>query len=314
MGRQLRPGLPGTIFHITARTQWQEPLFRGAEEQVSKLIRGSVDHSDARLLAYAVMANHIHVVVLQGRRPLSEYMQPLLRRIALLVNQSQPRQGHVFCGRYRHTVCLDPDYFRSMVTYVHLNPVRAGICDRPDQYRWTSHRDYARSSLSTLPTAYALAVEDAVRVFAASSDQPLRGCRRDYRRHVRWRLSMDAYLAAEADSWQPIPRSCGSPGGDLHWYRTFSTPSAMRLSLSRQPSSRTTDLRDYVQRVLDDVAPDLPLQLLRCGGRTRDLVRVRRAVIARALGAGYTGSRVALFLNVSPSTVSGVRAALRGAA
>ncbi|MGH7465566.1 MAG: transposase, partial [Longimicrobiales bacterium] len=146
MGRLLRPALPGAPFHITARTQWQEPLFAGAEEEVATLIRGSIDRSDAQLLAYAVMGNHIHVIVVQGRRPLSAYMQPLLRRIALVVNRRRDRRGHVFGRRYSHSVCQDPEYFRSMVAHVHLNPVRAGICGKPDDYRWTSHRDYARGT------------------------------------------------------------------------------------------------------------------------------------------------------------------------
>lgn len=312
MGRQLRPALPGTVFHITARTQWQEPLFRGSEEQIAALIRSSVDRSDARLFAYAVMANHIHVVVMQGRRALAGYMQPLLRRIALLVNRTRPRQGHVFCGRFHHSVCLDPEYFRSIIAYVHLNPVRAGICRRPEQYRWTSHRDYLGGDASLLPPLHGLAIEDALRVFANGSDQLLPKCRRDYVGYVSWRQDMDRYLGAEQDSWVALPRPRSALGGDAFWYRNFSTPLSLRITRAITPPPRAEDLRDYMRASLQEVAPDLPLDLLRCGGHARALVQVRRQVIARALAAGYTGQKVAAFLNVSPSAVSLVRARLRG--
>lgn len=310
MGRLLRPRLPGVPFHITARTQGQEPLFEGAEEQVAEMIRGSVQHSDAELLAYAVMQNHIHVVVVQGRRPLGEFMQPLLRRMALLVNGRKSREGHVFHGRYAHSACHDPEYFRSMIAYVHLNPVRAGLCSSADAYAWTSHRDYARAPGADTPARYALGVEQAVRVFACRSDQSAGRCRSDYRAFMRWRRAMDVYLTDESDSYHPVPRMPLSLGGDLHWHREYGSARPLRLA-GQGPPLRGADLRDHIRLSLRDLDPEFPLDLLRSGGLTRPLVRVRTRVIARALSAGYTGSSVADFLNISPSSVSRVKARLR---
>jgi REP element-mobilizing transposase RayT len=284
----------------------------GVEEQIADLIRGSIDRSDAHLLAYAVMSNHIHVILVQGRRPLAGYMQPLLRRIALLVIRRRMQEGHVFAGRYHSRACQDPEYFRSMVAYVHLNPVRAGICRVPDQYRWTSHHDYARGSVGAASGSYAFAVERGVRVFARCSDQTLAECRQDYRAFARWRLAMDQYLEEDADSWLPIPREPLTLGGDLHWQREWGTVNTLRVAGAELTRARRMDLRDMVAQVLDDVAPDLPLDQLCSGGRSRPLVRVRRQVIARALTAGYQATRLAAFLNVSPSAVSLVWSSLRG--
>lgn len=311
MGRMLRPRLPGVPFHITARTQEYEPLFDGVEEQVATMIRNSIHYSDAELLAYAVMKTHIHVIVVQGRRPLGEFMQPLLRRIALLIIQRTGRRGHVFRGRYAHRACQDPEYFRSMVTYVHLNPVRAGICRAPADYPWTSHRDYARGPRTDSPTRYALAVEQGVRVFARASEQTSGRCRRDYRAFVRWRRAMDQYLNADCDSLHPLPRAPLSIGGDLHWYREYGSARPLRLAGTALPAARAEDLRDHVKTMLRDLEPEMPLELLRSGGSTRPLVLIRTQVIARALSAGYGGTRVAQFLNVSPTTVSRVKARLR---
>lgn len=311
MGRLLRPLLPGMPFHLTAHTQGQEPLFKGTEAQIAAMIRGSIRHSDAELLAYAVMQNHVHVVVVQGRRPLGEFMQPLLRRIALLVIRRTGHRGHVFRGRYSHSACLDPEYFRSMIAYVHLNPVRAGMCRRPGDYPWTSHRDYARGPRQEPSARYALAVEQGVRVFACQSEQSSARCRGDYRAFVRWRLAMDEYLSDASDSYHPLPRAPLSMGGDLHWHREYGSARPLRLAGIDVPLMRPMDLRDHIRIALRDVEPDLPLDLLRSGSGSRPIVRVRRQVVARALSAGYAGGSIAGFLNISPSSVSRVKMLLR---
>jgi len=312
MGRQLRPACTGAVFHITARTQWQEPLFRGIERQVAALIRGSIDRSDTRLLAYAVMSNHIHVVVVQGRRPLAGYMQPLLRRIALLTNRHHRKQGHVFDGRYDHSLCQDPDYFRSLIAYVHMNPVRAGICARPEQYAWTSHRDYAHGPERGAPALYVHAVERALRVFARASRDSIAQYRRDYRRYIRWRIAFDAYLDADEDDTRgSVPAEPVAVGGDRHWQEDYGTAATMRIAHAEPDAGRRIDLRDHVVAELEHIAPNLPLELLRSGGRSRPLVRVRNEVIARAITAGYRTGKLAMFLNISPSVVSAVRARLR---
>lgn len=120
MGRQLRPQLPGVPFHVTARVQGRAAWFTGVERPLENRILAAPRRSDATLLAYAVMPNHLHLVVVQGSQPLSQLMQPLLTRIALLVQRRTGREGHIFERRFRASPCLDPDYLRNAIAYVHL--------------------------------------------------------------------------------------------------------------------------------------------------------------------------------------------------
>src|SRR5687767_3318846 len=97
MSRATRQYINGGVFHITARTQGKRPWFtqrlRGV---VVEIIVKGVALSDAKLLAYAVMPNHFHMVVVQGGMTLGTVMQPIMRRIALLIQRSRKCSGHVF--------------------------------------------------------------------------------------------------------------------------------------------------------------------------------------------------------------------------
>src|SRR5690606_5723346 len=91
----------------------------------------------------------------------------------------------------------------------------------------------------------------------------------------------------------------------------YGTAATMRIAHAEPDAGRRIDLRDHVVAELEHIAPNLPLELLRSGGRSRPLVRVRNEVIARAITAGYRTGKLAMFLNISPSVVSAVRARLR---
>lgn len=308
MGRQLRPHVPGAVFHITARTQAKEPCFTGMEGAIDSMIRTAPSRSDARLIAYAVMPNHIHLIVQQGIRRLSDFMQPLLRRMALLVQQRYDREGHVFERRYSHSICADAEYIRNAIVYVHLNPVRAGMTASPDDYPWTSHHAFCGSPHPEEAASTPLSRENALRLFAGRGTPGAIRCQASYRRFLAWRVRMDAWLNGDLDAAAfHAPARPSTELGDQyweHWYALRVTPEGVSVGrLAR------ADLRDIAIATLSSIAPDLPLDVLRSGGTGKQLVRIRRHFILRALGAGYPGTRIAGFLNVSPSTVSSTRAA-----
>lgn len=139
MSRAHRSHSPGVPFHLTARLQGMQPLFTGLEGAVAQLIQQCAERADGELLAYAVMPNHIHIVYVQGTAGLAVYMQPLLTRVAWLMRQRRGVQGHVFERRYRDNACISADHLRNAIAYVHLNPVRAGLCRGVGDYPWTTH-------------------------------------------------------------------------------------------------------------------------------------------------------------------------------
>jgi REP element-mobilizing transposase RayT len=311
MSRPPRQNLPELPFHLTARVQNGEDLLTGLEPRIVLLIRSTAGVHDARPVAYAIMSNHLHIVAVQGRRPLGRYMHMLLHRVAIMVQQRNRRIGHVFQRRYHAVACTDAEHLRTVLAYVHLNPVRAGICASADQYPWTSHGAYCRQPPPAGAGRFDLAAEDTVRVFSREPNGSLPRCRTDYREYLRWRVAFDDYLADGGH-----PGSAASPvrpwcrGGDAYWSRAFDERSRDAVHGVRVPLPRA-DLGQIAHRVLEQAAPDLGLGMLRSGSRAHAIRVVRQLVIARALDAGYSGQQVSRFLRVSPSSVSRVAVRLR---
>lgn len=306
MGRRRRPNLPGAAFHITARAQNREPLFSGLERGVDRIIRSAAEDDGLHLLAYAVMSNHVHLLVVQDNRPLGTLLQPLFRRIALLVMRRRRHEGHVFERPYKDRACLDPDYARECITYIHLNPVRADICSTPAEYAWSSHRLYCDSRIMHPVGRLGLLTDRGLRLFAQSENAARAECVRDYQQFIAWRSATDAFVAAGGDlSSAAAPAPPSTAGGNAHWRREFETSAA--LYATAEPIRRTPpDLLHLARQVLADAEPPATLELLRSGGRTRPLVALRRQLIARALLAGYTPRQVARYLRVSSSAIKAV--------
>ena len=69
-------------------------------------------------------------------------MQRILTSYSLSYNLKNDRSGHLFQARYKAVLCRDHAYLVSLIRYIHLNPVRAGLVPVPEQWSWSSFRDY----------------------------------------------------------------------------------------------------------------------------------------------------------------------------
>ncbi len=141
---------PGVISHITQRASGAELLFHEEDDYLEILARlkeicrtYKVD-----LIAFALMTNHVHLLLHQNEANLHEAMRDLFSKYARRYNRKYERKGHLFGGRYRQAVCLDEAYFLAVSLYIHLNPVRAGLTLQPDDYRWSSCRLFTQSTVT----------------------------------------------------------------------------------------------------------------------------------------------------------------------
>jgi len=143
MGRRPRKELPGGLAHVTCRTIRRLPLFRteaDARAYLELLDHVTRDVVGWRVLAYCLMPNHVHLVVDAVVDELSLAMYRVNGLYAQRFNRRHGYRGHLFQGRFHAKPIVDDAHLPGSVRYVLLNPVRAGLCSRPNNWRWSSCR------------------------------------------------------------------------------------------------------------------------------------------------------------------------------
>ena len=294
MGRALRLHQPGSAFHVVARTQGKEPWFvDNLKDAIADILLAGTASVGAKPIAFAVMDNHFHILLLQGGASLGETLQPVMRRIAILIQKTQHRSGHIFERRYRAKLCADAEHLPNAILYVHRNPVKAGMCRDANEYRWSSARAYENKKLPGF-----LSIDDGLRAFdslgGSSSVAQLR----------------EVYLA----------RLHAAKDADLDDYWTwFMQHSRRRRRHSVQYVPRSShyrravlsDVRDAALHILRSIDKDVDVDIVRSRYGGPRIVAIRRQLIAALLQRGYAGVDIARYLRVSQALVSSVKSAMR---
>lgn len=308
--------MPGATFHLTARLHDQEPLFEpDLKTAMVGFIREHVAVRNVQLFAYAIMSNHLHLVVRQGDAPLVELMQPLLRRVALLVQRRHSKSGYVFGQRYRHRICGDAEYLRSAIVYTHLNPVRAGLCDRPEDYEWSSHASWISRGHGADDGAGPIDIESILPLFAGGPDRTRDQLIADYLTFVAWRQSLDRW---RQQLQAPGVHVCSPPPppvtqGDFFW-RCNLLPRTLRLpdfAVTGEPvvsdvGSTRPDLATIARTVVSASPSPLEFPVVRSRWGGPEYAAVRRRIVRHARMCGYRSAQIARFLRVSNSMVANV--------
>lgn len=174
MARKPRIHLPGGIYHVILRGNGGQVVFLTDADRCRffLLLQEGGCRFGYRVHAFCCMTNHIHLVVQAGEIPLSRSMQNLSFRYTRWINGREKRSGHLFQGRYQ-AILVDRDaYLLELSRYIHLNPVRAGLVARPEEYPWSSYRAYlGQETLPWLTTDWVLAQHGNSRAKARASYQ-----------------------------------------------------------------------------------------------------------------------------------------------
>lgn len=91
------------------------------------------------LISYCLMSNHFHLQIQTIDDSLSMIMHYLLSVYAKYYNNKYDHVGHLFQGRYRAEIIEDDAYMLQTSRYIHLNPSKAKIVKRPEEYSWSSY-------------------------------------------------------------------------------------------------------------------------------------------------------------------------------
>ncbi|MBU2573968.1 MAG: transposase [Elusimicrobia bacterium] len=144
MPRKPRLDIKGCLYHVIARGNERHRIFRddADREQFLSRLKLCMAGTDIKCLAWCLMSNHFHLLVLRGERPLSELMRRLMTGYVSYFNRRHTRAGHLFQNRYKSILCDADEYLKELVPYIHLNPVRSNIIKHIRElggYRWSGH-------------------------------------------------------------------------------------------------------------------------------------------------------------------------------
>jgi len=142
MPRQSRIVIPNIPHHITQRGNYGHDIFNSDEDYKIYLdwFKEYTDKYKLDVLAYCLMSNHIHFIVVPKRKEsLSRVYNTLHMRYAQYINRIREERGHLWQGRF-YSCLLDEGHLYRAIRYVERNPVRAGMVNKAWEYRWSSAR------------------------------------------------------------------------------------------------------------------------------------------------------------------------------
>jgi REP element-mobilizing transposase RayT len=129
MPRKARIDAPGALHHIIVRGIEKKPIFRDKldRDNILQRLDTILEESRTPCYAWALMPNHLHLLLKTGLKPISTVMRQLLTGHAVYFNRRHKRNGHLFQNRYKSILCQEDAYLLELVRYIHLNPLRGGI-------------------------------------------------------------------------------------------------------------------------------------------------------------------------------------------
>jgi putative transposase len=142
MPRTARLVVPGIPHHVTQRGNRCQRTFFGPEDYARylKLLSFWCSKAGTEIWAWCLMPNHVHLVLVPERADgLAAALAPVHRRYTWTVNQREGWRGFLWQSRFG-SAPMDEAHLHACFRYVELNPVRAGLVERAERWRWSSAR------------------------------------------------------------------------------------------------------------------------------------------------------------------------------
>ncbi|NHQ60923.1 hypothetical protein G9409_10090 [Chlorobium sp. BLA1] len=145
MPRGARLDAPGSLHHVMVRGIERTAIVFDEKDRQDLLNRigKAAEKTGTVIYAWSLMTNHTHLLLRSGSSGLPTFMRKVLTGYSVSFNMRHHRTGHLFQNRYKSILCEEEPYFVKLVSYIHLNPLRAGLVDsleELDRYPWSGHK------------------------------------------------------------------------------------------------------------------------------------------------------------------------------
>jgi len=148
VARPLRIEYPGAFYHVTARGNEKKDIFKSRKDREKFLsyLESATQRYGAVIHAYCLMSNHYHLLLETPQSNLSQIMKHINSSYTTYFNIKRKRAGHLLQGRFKAILVEADAYATELSRYIHLNPVRAGIVEKPEEYPWMSYHGYTEDA------------------------------------------------------------------------------------------------------------------------------------------------------------------------
>ena len=142
MARPLRIEYPGAVYHIMARGNEKKNIFLTPTDRLYffKVLTETIKRYQWRCHCYCLMKNHYHLLIETLAPTLSIGMRHLNGVYSQYFNRVHKRVGHLFQGRFKGILVQKDDHLLELSRYIVLNPVKAKLCKRPEEFKWSSYQ------------------------------------------------------------------------------------------------------------------------------------------------------------------------------
>jgi putative transposase len=142
MARPLRIEFADAIYHVTSRGNGRQKIFLDEQDNRNflELFGKTLERFNWICHAFCLMVNHYHLMIETPDANLSKGMHHLNANFCQAHNKRHDTVGHLFQGRFKAIVVDRESYLLELARYVVLNPVRAGLVARPEDWPWSSYR------------------------------------------------------------------------------------------------------------------------------------------------------------------------------
>jgi putative transposase len=144
MARALRIEYEDAFYHVTSRGNERKKIFttRRDYEKFKEYVLEAKKRFGFILHCYVLMSNHYHMLIETPEKNLQRIMHQINSSYSIYTNTKRKRCGHLFQGRYKAIIIDKDNYLVELSRYIHLNPVRAKVVERPEDYPYSSYRAY----------------------------------------------------------------------------------------------------------------------------------------------------------------------------
>jgi len=158
MARPLRIEFEGAVYHVTARGNERRKIFFSKRdyEKFKEYLAEAKEKYQLIVHCYVLMTNHYHLLIETPEKNLSKIMHYINSSYTTYTNVKRKRSGHLFQGRFKSIVVDKDSYLLELSRYLHLNPVRAKIVEKPEDYLFSSYAAYISANGNVLVTRSAI--------------------------------------------------------------------------------------------------------------------------------------------------------------